>query len=106
MADFADAEDVSAYVNGRADEALRGLDLLYHQLVDEFRSGTIDRQALAYRGMASGDAVPDDQIVNYVGRAHAPLDPAVHPDHQILGPADYERMNWDAERVDPRPDPA
>jgi hypothetical protein len=65
----------------------------------------LDEQSLAYRGMTDADAVPDNDIRQWISRAHEPLDVADDRPvaSQILLPADYEAASWDRDRVDDRP---
>jgi hypothetical protein len=65
----------------------------------------LDAQSRAYREMTRFDVMDDHQLAAIVAgaRRHEPLDPGVPVAVQLHIPADFERLDWDAGRIDPRP---
>jgi hypothetical protein len=77
---------------------------IYQQLADERLVDVpeqLDAQALAYRGMAAADAVPDVELPALAERVHPPYVPGA--DVRPGSVEEHEAAGWDRGRVDPRP---
>lgn len=62
----------------------------------------LDWQSTAYRDMSPLDVIDDVDLSAMTGVRHAALDPDVSPAVALRLPEDFERMEWDHGRTDPR----
>lgn len=63
----------------------------------------LDWQSTAYRDMSPLDVIDDHDLAAMAWRRYEPLDPGHPAAVQLNIPGDYERLDWDAGRTDPRP---
>ena len=61
-----------------------------------------DPQTRAYRDMSPLDVVDDRDLADMECDRHEPLDPGVPVGVVLSLPVDYERLEWDHGRMDPR----
>ena len=62
-----------------------------------------DAQGRAYRDMGPLDVLDDHDLAAMPWVRHEPLDPDHPAAVQLHIPGDFERLDWDAGRTDPRP---